>query len=162
MNVRTLRTDDLDAAFVLWEATEHLGRVPREEVESVMAFDGDLVLAAEHDGQLVGVVLGSYDGRRGWIQRLAVEPAHRRSGVARSLIDELERRLVERGCRQVNLLVFDHNIVGRSFWEGLGYEGTEQLVMYRRRLDDDVPAAYPTGGGVRHAARDTPGEPDLC
>lgn len=161
MNVRTLRTDDLDAALALWEATEHLGRVPRDEVESVMAFDGGLVLAAEHDGWLVGVVLGTYDGRRGWIQRLAVEPAHRRSGVARSLIVELERRLLERGCQQVNLLVFDHNVVGRVFWEGLGYEGTEQLVMYRRRLDDDAPAAYPAGGGVRHAARE-PGEPDLC
>lgn len=162
MNVRTLHIDDLDAALALWEATEHLGRVPRDEVERVMAFDGDLVLAAEHDGRLVGVVVGTYDGRRGWIQRLAVEPALRRSGVARSLITELEHRLLERGCQQVNLLVFDDNTVGQAFWEGLGYDGTERLVMYRRRIDDAALAGYPAGGGGRNAALESPGEPDVC
>jgi hypothetical protein len=65
MDVRTMRTDDLDAALTPWEATEHLGRVPRKEVESAIAFGGDLLLVAEREGRLVGVVLGTFDGRRG-------------------------------------------------------------------------------------------------
>lgn len=67
--------------------------------------------------------------------------------MAKALIEELERRLVERGCTQVNLLVFDDNQTGRSFWEQVGYQGTERLVMYRRRLDEREPASYPAGLG---------------
>jgi len=147
MNVRTLQPTDLHDALCLWQRTEHLAPVTREEVEGVLEHDAGLVLVAERDDRLVGVVLGTYDGRRGWIQRLAVDGQARRGGVAKSLIEELERRLVERGCTQVNLLVFDDNQAGRTFWEQVGYEGTERLVMYRRRLGERELAAYPAGPG---------------
>ena len=147
MNVRTLQPSDLDAALRLWQRTEHLATVTREEVEGVLDHDAGLVLVAERDDRLVGVVLGTYDGRRGWIQRLAVDAEARRGGVAKTLIEELERRLVERGCTQVNLLVFDDNQTGRTFWEQIGYQGTERLVMYRRRLDEREPASYPAANG---------------
>lgn len=146
MNVRTLQPGDLESALALWQRTENIAPVTRDEVDGVLAHDPGLVLAAEQDGRLVGVVLGTYDGRRGWIQRLAVDPERRRGGVARALVAELERRLVERGCRQVNLLVFDHNHGGRAFWEGVGYEGSDRIVMYRRRLDEHASAADPASG----------------
>ena len=168
MNVRALERADLDDALQLWQRTEHLGRVPREEVEGVLDHDPGLVLAAEWEGRLVGVVLGTFDGRRGWIQRLAVVPELRRTGVARALVDELERRLRARGCVQVNLLVFDDNEAGRAFWEHLGYEGTERLVMYRRRIDDPDGdrAADPVSGGPEDRGARCPGSasrpPDAC
>lgn len=147
MNVRSLQPTDLDEALRLWQRTEHLATVTRDEVEGVLEHDAGLVLVAEHGGRLVGVVLGTYDGRRGWIQRLAVETQARRGGVATALVEQLERRLVERGCTQVNLLVFDDNRSGRTFWEQIGYEGTERLVMYRRRLDERDPDPYPAAHG---------------
>jgi ribosomal protein S18 acetylase RimI-like enzyme len=134
VHVRPLAPDELDAALDLWARTEHLGPVPRAEVEQLRAFDPSLVLAADLQGVVVGVVLGSFDGRRGWINRLAVDPPARRLGVARALVVELERRLAERGCQQVNLLVFDDNDAGRALWRDLGYGELERVVLCSRRL----------------------------
>jgi ribosomal protein S18 acetylase RimI-like enzyme len=146
MRVHPLTHDDLAAALELWARTEHLGPVPRAEVESLLGADPDLVLAAHHEGVLVGVVLGSYDGRRGWINRLAVDAAHRRRGVAAVLLAELEERLRARGCVQVNLLVFSDNRTGRAFWERHGYDGTEEVALYHRRLDGTSASAGASSG----------------
>jgi ribosomal protein S18 acetylase RimI-like enzyme len=138
MDVRPLTDADLDAAFELWARTEHLGPVPRAEVESLRRVSPELVLGADVDGQLVGVVLGSYDGRRGWVNRLAVDATARRLGVGAALLSELEERLRAAGCVQVNLLVYADNGGGRSFWDRHGYEATEDVVLYHRRLDGDA------------------------
>jgi ribosomal protein S18 acetylase RimI-like enzyme len=66
-----------------------------------------------------------------------VTDARRRQGIGRALVEEVERRLVERGCPQVNLLVFAGNDPGRRTWEALGYESSEDVVMYRRILSAD-------------------------
>lgn len=137
MDIRTLTTEDLDAALELWARTEQLGTVTRAEVEGLLAHDAELVLAAVDGDVLVGVVLGSYDGRRGWINRLAVDGGVRRQGVGRALIAELEHRLAARGCVRVNLLVFSGNDAGRGLWETLGYGTTEDVVLYGRALSDD-------------------------
>jgi ribosomal protein S18 acetylase RimI-like enzyme len=137
MDVRPLTEHDLDAALELWADTEHLGAVPRTEVEGLRRATPDLVLGAWLDGQLAGVVLGAYDGRRGWINRLAVADPARRRGVGAALLEDLEERLRARGCVQVNLLVYVENDGGRRFWDRHGYEATEEVVLYHRRLDDE-------------------------
>jgi ribosomal protein S18 acetylase RimI-like enzyme len=142
MELRTLTAADLDDALALWARTDHVAPVPRDEVLRLLDHDADLVLAAVDEGRLVGVVLGSYDGRRGWINRLAIDASVRRRGVGGALIAEVERRLVERGCRRVNLLVFSDNQDGRRFWEAAGYRGMEDVAMYSRTLGE------PDGSGA--------------
>jgi ribosomal protein S18 acetylase RimI-like enzyme len=61
------------------------------------------------------------DGRRGWILRLAVLPAHRRRGVATRLVADLEGRFQQLGCPRVNLLVMPDNDAGLRFWRARGY-----------------------------------------
>ena len=68
-------------------------------------------------GGIVGVVLGTYDGRRGWILRLAVHPDQRRQGFATRLVQEVERRLAALGCPRVNLHRLPDNAAGLSFWQ---------------------------------------------
>jgi ribosomal protein S18 acetylase RimI-like enzyme len=135
MDVRPLTDDDLDAALALWARTDHLGPVPRAEVEGLRRASPELVLGAWLDGSLVGVVLGAYDGRRGWINRLAVADTARRQGVGARLLAAVEENLAVRGCVQVNLLVYADNDGGRSFWDRHGYEATDGVVLYHRRLD---------------------------
>jgi ribosomal protein S18 acetylase RimI-like enzyme len=140
MRTRPLDPTDLDAALALWERTEHLAPVSRDEVVELLRHDPGLVLVAEaDDGTLLGAVLGGFDGRRGWISRLAVAPEHRRSGIASALVDELEARLRARGCRQVNLMLMDGNVTGRRFWTGRGYAITDEVALVHRRLDGDGP-----------------------
>lgn len=111
---------DYDAVAAVWAAA---GRdvVPRAELAAKLTRDPELFLVAETPAGLAGVVLGTYDGRRGWILRLAVHPGHRRQGTATRLVAELEQRFVLVGCPRVNLLVMPDNAAGLRFWQSLGY-----------------------------------------
>ena len=135
MRIDTLTDDQVPAALALWADTEHLGPVDPDELDQVRRHDADLVLGASDDGgRLVGVVIGTWDGRRGTIHRLAVDPATRRRGVAQALVKEVEERLYARGCRRVTLLVFAGNGGGRDFWRTSGYREFEDVVMFSRDL----------------------------
>jgi ribosomal protein S18 acetylase RimI-like enzyme len=118
IHIRQFAWPDYDGVTELWTSA---GRdvLPRAELELVR--DPQLLLVAEHDGTLVGVVLGTFDGRRGWILRLAVDPAHRRRGIASRLVGELETRFAALGCPRVNLLVMPDNVEALRFWQALGY-----------------------------------------
>lgn len=140
-SIRSLTPADLPAALGLWQRTEHVAPIPPAEVESLLAHDGELLLAAtDAQGALCGVLIGAFDGRRGWLSRLAVEPACRRQAVAGALVAEAERRLLARGCTQVNLLIFGGNEVGRRFWTASGYTLNDDIVLGSRRLDGDGPS----------------------
>ena len=135
MRIREFELDDYDAACHLWALAEGMSVVPRWEVERKLERDRDLFLVGEEDGELVAVVMGAYDGRRGWIFRLAVDPARRGVGLGRALIAELERRLLAMGVTSVRLLVHAGNTGGLGFWRQLGYELDEDIVMGSKELD---------------------------
>lgn len=119
-HIRQFEWRDYDAVAAVWAAA---GRdvVPRAELAAKLTRDPELFLVAETPAGLAGVVLGTYDGRRGWILRLAVHPGHRRQGTATRLVAELEQRFVLVGCPRVNLLVMPDNAAGLRFWQSLGY-----------------------------------------
>lgn len=137
MRIRGFALDDHDAAAELWRASDHMSAPPREELERVLAQAPELVLVAEDDGRLVGVVVGTDDGRRGWIFRLAVSPDRRREGIGDALVAEVERRLVDRGAVHIRLLVVGANEQARRFWEASGYEPFEDVVMYSKDIPPD-------------------------
>lgn len=145
MEIRPLTIDDYGAARRLWDAVEHLGPVPRHEVEQKLARDPELFLVAEDEGEVVGVVMGSSDGRRGWIARLAVDPYRQGEGIGRQLVEEVERRLLASGVRRVNLLVFSENVDGAGFWERTGYDPAPPVVLRSKQLAPDPDADDPSG-----------------
>lgn len=137
VRIRQFTLDDYNAAAALWKLAEGMSAPARHEVARKLERDPQLFLVAEDDSSppaMLGVVIGSYDGRRGWIFRLAVAPDHRRSGVGRGLVIELERRFLEMGVDRIRVLTVTDNVPAREFWEELGYSGFDQVVLFSKDL----------------------------
>jgi ribosomal protein S18 acetylase RimI-like enzyme len=92
-------TDDLDGLTILWE------------------HDPDALVLATDDGTIVGTLVASWDGWRGGFFRLAIDPAKRNRGIARSLVAEGEARLQQR----VSLYAVEAHAGAVAFWHPSGY-----------------------------------------
>ena len=124
-----LRTFDIDrdyaAALALWERSGpgvHVSRSDApDELRKKLARDPDLCLVAEVDGELVGTVLGGFDGRRGMVYHLAVAAEHQGRGHGSALMAELEARLRAKGCRRCYLMVAGEAEALVTYYERLGW-----------------------------------------
>ena len=93
----------------------------------------DLYLAAMVDERIVGVVLGTHDGRKGWINRLAVHPDYRRRGIAAALVTTCDTAIRAQGIGIVTALVESDNAASVALFEALGY-CADVPVRYFRKL----------------------------
>jgi ribosomal protein S18 acetylase RimI-like enzyme len=128
---------DAPALIELWRAAG-LGFRPEQvaaELAEVTRRDPDIVLVAEDSDGLAASVFGAYDGRRGWVNRLATRPDRRGEGLARALLARLEEALTAKGCRKVNLLITSDNAGVVEFYRGAGY-GTADLIFMGKHLGE--------------------------
>lgn len=88
-----------------------------------------MLVEVDDVSHIQGVIVGTFDGRRGWLHRLAVAPAHRRGGIASRLVTGAESRLAMSGAARINLLVMPDNLSASSFWRRLGYESQPDVVF---------------------------------
>ena len=129
---------DYPAVYALWEqAGPGLAIRPSdqpEEVEKKLTRDPDLFLVAEEEGQVVGVIMGAWDGRRGWLHHLAVAEGYRNRGIGTALLLEVETRLKAKGCLKVNLLIRRNNPDARRLYERLGYQEMSTIIPMGKEL----------------------------
>ncbi|WP_454293848.1 GNAT family acetyltransferase [Salana multivorans] len=127
--------EDVTAVVDLWTrcGLTRPWNPPERDLRDALAAPGATVLVARsNDGAIAGTVLGGYDGHRGWLYYLAVDPALRGGGIARALVAAAEAWLSERGARKVQLMVRGGN-PAESLYPRLGYE-LQDTVVYGRWL----------------------------
>lgn len=116
---------DYPAVFHLWQNAGPGVQISYSdspaEIQRKLTRDPDLFLVAEAAGEVVGSVLGGFDGRRGLVYHLAVTPSQRGHGIGEALMLELERRLREKGCYKCYLLVVNGNPEAAAFYEKRGW-----------------------------------------
>jgi ribosomal protein S18 acetylase RimI-like enzyme len=131
--------DDYPAARFLWENAGpgiHLRRSDEPgEINKKLQRDPDLFLVAEMDGNLLGTVLGGFDGRRGIVYHLAVSEPYRKRGIGKMLMDELEQRLKAKGCIRCYLLVTVENESAMDFYQKLGWAHMKDIYTYGKDLE---------------------------
>lgn len=130
--VRVARPEDAAALTALWAAAGlRPGRVPiADQLDEVLRHGPDLALVAPAgEDALAGSLLGAFDGRRGWVNRLAVHPERQGQGVGGALLDAFEARLRHRGCRKVNLLVRADNADVTRFYAAQGFASVPLTFM---------------------------------
>ena len=104
------------------------------DIQRAMNWNGASVLVAESEGRIVGTVIGTFDGWRGNIYRLAVSPDFRRRGVADRLVAEAEKRMAELGARRVTALVEKDHPWATGYWDAAGYEEQHLMARYFRNI----------------------------
>lgn len=137
--IRRLDLEDYDALLALWRrcgltSLRPQGRDGRGEVARQLASGVATLLGMEdREGELVGAVLATHDSRKGWINRLVVDPRHRRHGHARRLLDAAEGALRDQGTRVISALVESWNQPSLALFRQAGYtQGTEVLYLSKR------------------------------
>ena len=86
--------------------------------------------------RLVATVMAGYDGHRGWVNYLAVDPASRRLGLARSMMAAVEERLRRLGCAKINLQIRSDNRDAIAFYQRIGF-GEDAVLSMGKRLERD-------------------------
>ena len=136
VRLRDFRLEDYERVLELWEEAglpfRPLGRDAKEKVAREIERDSAVFVVAEAEGRLVGVVFGTHDGRKGWINRLAVAPAFQRGGVAAMLVTEVEGRLADMGIDVFGALVEGENTRSMRFFEGLGYLSHDEVRYFHK------------------------------
>jgi len=140
--IRTYRDSDYDSVASLWTRVfpdDPPWNDPAQLILQKRRTQPELFWVAEDHGQIIGTVLAGYDGVRGWIYHLAVDPEKRRKGTARRLMQIAEDTLESLGCPKINLQVRVANMGVVEFYKTLGYDIEERVQMgkpigsYRRR-----------------------------
>jgi N-acetylglutamate synthase len=142
MRIRQLTNEDYDRIIQIWSRAglshRPLGRDAREHFRLEVDQHTAVFLGAEGtDGELVGVVLGTHDGRKGWINRLTVLPEYQGQGIGRALTLEAEQRLNKLGILIVTCLIEGGNGASEKFFESLGYVGHPSITYYSKRQSPD-------------------------
>jgi ribosomal protein S18 acetylase RimI-like enzyme len=136
MRVRAYAAEEAQALLDLWAAAEatpsptdtldDLGRVERNPHARCFV--------AEVDGRLVGSIIATFDGWRGYVYRLAVHPEHRRRGIARALVAAAEATFAEWGARRVTALVEREHPWAVAFWTAVGYADDARISRFVRNF----------------------------
>ena len=129
----------------LWGSTFSYGTAhndPALGIDKKLAVADGLFFVALAQGAVVGTVLAGYDGHRGWLYSVAVDPGHRSRGVGTALVAHAERALTDRGCMKINLQIVPGNESVAAFYEALGY-AVEPRVSMGKRIVTNIPGGVP-------------------
>lgn len=129
---------DYPAVLALWSQAGpgiHVRRSDQpDEILKKLQRDADLFLLAEAHHQVIGSVMGGFDGRRGMIYHLAVAEDWRQQGVGEALMAEVEERLRAKSCIRCYLLVTSDNVTAIRFYEKRGWECMAPIQVYGKDL----------------------------
>jgi ribosomal protein S18 acetylase RimI-like enzyme len=138
MNIRSFQAADRELVVDLWSRCGLLRpwNDPRKDIARKLRVQPELFLVVEVEGAIAGTVMAGYDGHRGWINYLAVDPGSRHRGLGRALMAEAERLLRERGCPKINLQVRHDNREAIAFYQRIGF-AEDAVVSLGKRLERD-------------------------
>lgn len=132
IKVRELTSGDYDAVIALWRSTEGLvlrDVDQRDPITHYLARNPGLSFVAIDQDRIIGAVLCGTDGRRGYLQHLAVAPAYRRRGVGRVLATRCLGALARQGLDKCHLMVLRQNEAAPAFWRRLGWHDRDDVLL---------------------------------
>ncbi|MBX7165329.1 MAG: GNAT family acetyltransferase [Pirellulales bacterium] len=130
--IRRFEEDDQAMVVAFWTQVFNYSAAhndPLTIIRNKLATQRELFWVALVDNRIVGTVMAGYDGHRGWIYSLAVDPALRRHGIGTALMDHAELALKNQGCPKINLQVMASNAAVVEMYRKLGYAVEDRISM---------------------------------
>ncbi len=138
MLIRPYSTKDEDTVVALWVKC-NLTRAwnnPQRDIARKLKVNPEWFLVGEIDGHVVATAMGGYEGHRGWVNYLAVDPEYQKRGLGRRMMNAIEEKLKAAGCPKINLQVRRGNDDALAFYARIGYK-TDDVVSLGKRLVED-------------------------
>lgn len=141
MKTRPYRQNDESDVIALWRKCDLVRshNDPSKDILRKLKVRSDLFRVGELHGKIMASIMIGYEGHRGWINYLAVDPDFQRCGYGRQLMVEAERLLAEEGCPKINLQVRQTNSSVLAFYKAIGY-AVDEVVSMGKRLENDEKA----------------------
>ncbi|MDZ7859551.1 MAG: GNAT family N-acetyltransferase [Candidatus Krumholzibacteriota bacterium] len=140
--IREFSIEDYDSLLKLWNDSnlpyKPVGRDRRDRIERELEAANAVFLVALVGDKMAGSVFGTHDGRKGWINRLAVAPEYQQQGVARMLVERVEEILLTLGIEITACLIENWNGDSMKVFEKLGYTRHSDIVYFSKRKNPDV------------------------
>jgi len=138
VKIRPFITGDETAVVALWRKCNLVRpqNDPKKDIARKMKVDPELFLVGVDGDKVVAAVMGGYDGHRGSVYYLSVDPAYQKKGLGRQIMRAIEEKLQARGCPKVNLMFRTDNSKVEKFYENIGYKRDACIEMGKRLIPD--------------------------
>ena len=125
MEIRKMTIQDYEKVYELWMSCKNMGfndiDDSKEGISRFLERNPNTSFVAIENENLVGIILGGHDGRRGYIYHLSVNVNYRKNGIGSELVKNCLESFKLEKISKVALLVFKYNEAGNSFWEKQGF-----------------------------------------
>jgi ribosomal-protein-alanine N-acetyltransferase len=138
LEVRGLTESEVDEAMAILALA--YGAAATQSARATMRAAPGAWLIARHGGAAAGVVTSNAYGQVAYVAMLAVDPAHRRRGVATQLMNALLARLERAGATTVLL---DATAQAEPLYRNLGFVEVDRTRVFTRPAPAPEPAAGP-------------------
>lgn len=134
-----VRSDE-DAVVARWHRCDltRPWNAPRKDIARKRNVQAELFLVAVDESGLIGTVMAGFEGHRGWINYLTVDPSHRHRGLDRQLMSEAESRLHQFGCPKINLQVREDNLDAITFYRHIGFAIDPVASLGKRLISENA------------------------
>jgi N-acetylglutamate synthase-like GNAT family acetyltransferase len=142
VQIRDFIIGDYEEVISLWKQAnlpfKPIGRDRKESIENELVHQNAMFSVAEYQQRIIGTIFATHDGRKGWINRLAVHPAYQHHGVGHLMISEVEKKFDQIGIQIIACLIEDWNTSSVTFFKNLGFFKHDDISYYSNRKHDQV------------------------
>lgn len=134
LRIRPFATQDTQEVIAIWRASNLVtaNKDPEADIALKRTVQPALFLIAQDATGVVGTCMAGFDGHRGWLNYLAVDPRARRKRIGSALVHAAETRLRALGCPKINLQIRGENSAIAPFYTSLGYQTEDRLSLSKR------------------------------
>jgi len=132
--IRSFQISDEPDVIDLWHRCNLIvpQNDPKKDIKMKLQVQPELFFVGTISLRIVSTVMTGYDGHRGWIYYLAVDPDFQKKGIGRWMVEKAEMKLRKLGCQKINLQVRNSNKSVIAFYEHIGFGDDDVLGMGKR------------------------------